>query len=231
MCWNLPVDPVAFVEALPALWDDFPLSDTPRNSRFEEILAEVPGLTRPNNLALLNLAASHLPPDETYVEVGSLRGTSLIAAILDNGDKTFIAIDDFSMGDANRSELERNLARFGAGQATILEGDAFEILRKGNDQLQRAKIGVYYYDAAHTYQQQLDGLRLAEPHLGDNALLIVDDTDWDFVAQATSDYLRDEPRARLLLWLPGKKAGRPAWWEGVQVLAWKRGEGRQTPSE
>jgi len=92
-------------------------------------------------------------------------------------------------------------------------------LRQG-DALPVGSIGVYYYDAAHTYEQQLEGLRLAVPYLARTALLIVDDTDWDFVAQATRDFLRGEPRARLLLDLPGKKAGQPAWWEGVQVLAW-----------
>ena len=211
----------AFLGALPSLWDDFPVSESPRDRRFAELLETVPGLTRANNLALLNLAAAHLPADETYVEVGSLRGTSLIAAMLGNGDKTFVAIDDFSMRDASRSQLERNLERFGVGPAMILEGDAFEILRRGDEGLRAGSVGVYYYDAAHSYEQQLDGLRLAEPYLAERALVIVDDTDWDFVAEATSDYLRDQPRARLVLELPGKEAGRPWWWEGVQVLAWE----------
>jgi predicted O-methyltransferase YrrM len=212
------VDPNAVLAALPSRWDDFPLSELPRDERFADVLAHVPGLTRPNNLALLNTAASKLPAGETYVEVGSFRGTSLIAAMLGNEGKAFIAIDDFSMRDASRRALEENLRRFGLEDATILEGDAFDILR--DDAFPPESVGVYYYDAAHTYEQQLDGLRLAEPYLAPRALLIVDDTDWDFVAEATRDYLTMEPRAELILELPGKKAGRPEWWEGVQVLAW-----------
>ena len=216
------MDADRFVGALPSLWDDFPVSEDPRDPRFAELLETVPGLTRANNLALLNLAAAQLPPDEAYVEVGSLRGTSLIAAMLGNAGKTFVAVDDFSMRDASRSELERNLERFDVGPVTIVEGDAFEILRDGNELLPRGSVGVYYYDAAHTYEQQLDGLRLAEPYLAERSLLIVDDTDWDFVAEATRDFLRDEPRARLLVEIQGKAAGHPAWWEGVQVMAWDR---------
>ena len=212
------MDAQAFIAALPSRWDDFPLSELPREARFADVLAQVPGLTRANNLALLNLAASQLPAGETYVEVGSFRGTSLIAAMLGNEGKSFIAIDDFSMRDASRRTLEDNVRRFGLEGVTILEGDAFAILR--DDVLPRESVGVYYYDAAHTYEQQLDGLRLAEPYLAPRALLIVDDTDWDFVADATRDYLAMEPRSQLILELPGKKAGRPAWWEGVQVLAW-----------
>jgi predicted O-methyltransferase YrrM len=213
------VDPDAFLRALPSLWDAFPESDAPRERWFGELLDEVPGLTRPNNLALLNLAASHLGPGEAYVELGSFRGTSLIAAMRGNEEKTFFAVDDFSMDEASRSVLDENLRRFGLAGATILEGDAFETLRDGA--LPKGSVGVYYYDAAHTYEQQLDGLRLAEPYLAPQALLIVDDTDWDFVGEATRDYLAGESRVELLVELPGKDAGRPAWWEGVQVLAWR----------
>ena len=212
------MDAGAFVDALPTLWDDFPRSELPRDPRFADVLEQVPGLTKPNNLALLNLAAAQLPPGEAYVEVGSLRGTSLIAAMLGNGGKNFVAIDDFSMRGASRETLERNLARFGLAGAEIVAGDAFEVLRGGA--LAGRPVGVYYYDAAHTYEQQLEGLRLAEPYLSREALLIVDDTDWDFVAAAVADYLADQPNAASLVRIGGKDTGAPAWWEGVHVLAW-----------
>jgi predicted O-methyltransferase YrrM len=214
------MDTAAFAHALPSLWEDFPRSQLPLDSRFADVAEQIPGLTRPNNLALLHLAARHLPPGESYVEVGSLRGTSLVAAMLGNDGKDFVAIDDFSMGDASRSELEANLERFELTGATIIEGDAFEILR--SDVLDRRAIGVYYYDAAHTYEQQLDGLRLVEPRLAREALLIVDDTDWDFVARAVADYLASQPNARSLVQIGGKDTGAPDWWEGVHVLGWSR---------
>jgi predicted O-methyltransferase YrrM len=214
------VDPSRFVATLPSHWHDFPRSETPRDPRFGEILERVPGLACANNLALLNIAASLLDAGETYVEVGSFRGTSLIAAMLDNEQPQFVAVDDFSFREAKRATLERNLAAFGLlSRVRIVEGDAFEILRDGT--LPDA-IGVYYYDAAHTYRQQLEGLRLAEPFLADRALLIVDDTDWDYVAAATADYLRAQPHAHLILEIGGKDKGAPQWWEGVQVLAWAR---------
>lgn len=145
----------------------------------------------------------------------------MIAAMLGNEKRDFVAIDDFSMRDASLAQLERNLRKFDVSGATILKGDAFEVLR--GDTLDRGRVGVYYYDAAHTYEQQLEGLRLAAPYLAQRALLIVDDTDWDFVARATRDYLASEGRARLLVEVHGKDAGQPAWWEGVQVLAWEAG--------
>ena len=210
----------AFLRGLPELFDGFPDAETPRDERYAAVLKEVTGLARPNNLALLNLAARCVAPDETYVEVGSFRGSSLLGALLDNDGVEFLAIDDFSHSGASRDELERNLARFGfEGRVTIHEGDAFELLPGGV--LGGRRVGVYYYDAAHTYEQQLDGLVLAEPYLAEDALLIVDDTDWDFVDAAVRDYRAQRPNVTSLLRVEGKDEGRPWWWEGVEVMEWR----------
>src|ERR1700704_6155189 len=88
-------------------------------SAFAEILEAVPGLAQPNNLALLNVAARRLDEGESYVEVGTYHGTSLIAAMLGN-DGAFVALDNWSMGDGSREQLEQNLERYGL-TATLLE--------------------------------------------------------------------------------------------------------------
>jgi predicted O-methyltransferase YrrM len=212
-----------FEPALHALFDEFPISSEPHGRRFTRILEEVPGLTRENNLALLNLAASMLEPGETYVEVGTYRGTSLIGAMVGNDDVDFVAIDNFSMSGSSREALEQNLKHFALELPTIIEGDAFEVVPAGA--LDGKSVGVYYYDEGHTYEKQLDGLRMIEPWLADRALLIIDDTDWPDVERATRDYLEQQPKARLLVWIPGKDNGYPAWWEGVKVLAWESDAG------
>lgn len=212
------MDVERFARELPALFDDFPASPVPRGQRFDDVLEAVPGLACENNLALLNLAASLLPVGESYVEVGSYRGTSLVAALRGN-DADAVAIDDFSLGDGSREQLEGNLARFDlAGRPTILEGDFQQVLR--GDALGGRRIGVYYYDAGHSYEQQLAGLRLVEPHLADQALLIVDDSDWERVERADRDYLASQPQARLAFDIPGDEKGFPHWWKGVHVIAW-----------
>jgi predicted O-methyltransferase YrrM len=185
------------------------LEDT---ARFAEILAAVPGLAQPNNLALLNVAARCRDEGEAYVEVGTFHGTSLIAAALGNGGP-FVALDNWSMGDGSREQLEANLERFGV-TATIIDGDAFETLRAGIP----GPVGVYYYDNGHAYEQQLEGLRLAEPYLASPALMIVDDTDWERVERAVDDYLTEQPRATEIFRADGEAAGRPEWFEGVRVL-------------
>ena len=215
------MDVERFLRELPDLFDDFSDSELPRNGRFAEILEAVPGLARANNLALLNLAARCLAPGECYVEVGTYRGTSLIAAMLGNEDKEFVALDNWSLGDGGRELLDANLARYGlAGKPALLEGDAHETLR--SDALAGRRVGVYYYDDGHEFEQQLDGLRLVEPHLASPALLLVDDSDWERVAAANAAYLEGAPRAEQVLRLEGGDHGRAWWWAGVTAIAWDR---------
>jgi predicted O-methyltransferase YrrM len=185
-------------------------------SRFEEILETVPGLARPNNLALLNVAARCLDDGESYVEVGTLRGTSLVSAMLGN-DGDFVALDNWSMGDGSREQLDANLERYGL-RATVLEGDAFETLR--SNALDGRSVGAYYYDNGHAYEQQLEGLRLVERHLASPALVIVDDSDWERVERAVDDYLTEQPRATELYRAEGEDRGHPEWWAGMRVLRW-----------
>jgi protein O-GlcNAc transferase len=222
------MDVERFAVELPRLFDDFPRSEHPSGRRFDDVITGIPNLAEENVLALLNLAASLLGPGESYVEVGSYYGASLIGAMRGNaGD--FVAIDRFSFEEhevkgrklppASREGLEESLRSFGCEGAVILEGDAFEVLEGGA--LGDRRVGVYYYDGPHDYESQVRGLRAIEPWLADEALLVVDDHDWEHVTRATRDYLAAEPRARLLLEIGGEPKGQPQWWEGVAVLGWK----------
>jgi hypothetical protein len=223
------MDVARFAAELPRLFEDFPGSPRPRGLRFDDVIEGVPNLAEENVLALLNLAASLLGPGESYVEVGTYYGASLIGAMRGN-DGDFVAIDAFSFAPtsvrgrdlpaASRAGLEESLRRFGAQRATVLEGDAFEVIEGGG--LGGRRVGVYYYDGPHGYDRQVRGLRAIEPWLADGALLVVDDHDWEDVRRATADYLAGQPRATLLFDIAGG-GGLPHWWEGVAVLAW-RGE-------
>jgi predicted O-methyltransferase YrrM len=207
-----------FLEELPRLFEDFPASEHPIDRRFAPIAETVENLACENNLALLNLAAACLERDEAYVEIGVFHGASLIAAMLGNEGKRFVGIDSFAFRDASLDRVHANLARFDLVSPEIVVGDAFELVPTGA--LGDVSIGVWYYDAAHSYEAQLEGLRIAEPLLVSGALVIVDDTDWDDVARAMDDYIVEQPRARRLLTVDGKSRGAPQWWEGMQVLVW-----------
>ena len=212
------MDSDRFLAELPQLFDDYPRSEHPVDRRFAPIADEVENLARENNLALLNLAARCLEGEEAYVEVGVFHGASLIAAMLGNEEKRFAGIDSFAFRDATLDKVHANLARYGLAPPELIVGDAFELVPDGA--LRDVAIGVWYYDAAHSYEAQVEGLRIAEPWLVPGALVIVDDTDWDDVARSMDDYVAQQPRARRILTIDGKSRGAPQWWEGMQVLVW-----------
>jgi predicted O-methyltransferase YrrM len=212
------VDADRFQRELPGLFEDFPHSEHPIDRRFAPVVEHVENLARENNLALLNLAASCLGPNDAYVEVGVFHGASLVAAMLGNDGRRFVGIDSFSFRDATLEKVEQNLTHFGLPRPELIVGDVFELVPGGA--LGETRAGVWYYDALHTYEGQLKGLRIAEPWLAPGALLIVDDTDWEQVDRAMNDYVAEQPRASRILTVDGKDRGYPQWWEGMQVLRW-----------
>ena len=212
------MDADRFLAELPKLFDDYPRSQHPLDRRFQPVAEGVENLACENNLALLNLAAACLGDGEAYVEVGVYHGASLISAMLGNHGKRFVAIDSFEFHEATLEKVEANLTRFGLPRPELVVGDAFELVPAGA--LGDISIGVWYYDASHSYEAQVEGLRIAEPLLAPGALVVVDDTDWDDVARAMDDYVAEQPRARRLLTLDGKDRSASQWWEGMQVLRW-----------
>jgi predicted O-methyltransferase YrrM len=217
------LDADRFLRELPELFDDFPRSEHPRERRFQPVVETVENLASENVLALLNLAASLLEPGEAYVEVGVYHGASLIASMIGNDGKRFVGIDSFGFRDASLEKVQANLERFGVlspdqERPEILVGDAFELVPGGV--LEGTQIGLWYYDAAHDYDSQVGGLRMAESLLAPGALMIVDDTDWEDVERAMDDYVAAQARAQRILTIDGKSRGSPQWWEGMQVLRW-----------
>jgi predicted O-methyltransferase YrrM len=207
-----------FLRELPALFERFPTSPTPLDRSLAPVLERVDGLAAENNLALLRLAGSLLGPGEVYAEIGSLHGRSLVAA-LERTDARFVALDNFSFDGSSRERLEGTLAEFGlAGRGSVVEGDAQRSLDAGA--LGSDPVGVLYYDGDHSTEATLAALRRAPPHLAQRALLIVDDSDWERVAKASSAYVAEEPRATLALAIDGRARDQPWWWDGMHLITW-----------
>jgi len=211
------MDPERFIAELSELFDDFPNSDRPRGARYDDIVDAVENLSTENNLALLNCAARMLEPGESYVEVGSYQGASLIGAMRGNEDKEFVAIDRFEW--ASRQRFDANLERFAVSGATVIEGDAFEVLE--SELLDGRQIGAMFWDADHSRDGQLRGLRDVEPRLAPGALVICDNADRPNVGKAIDDWLLEQPRALSLLELPGRTRGMPWWHDGIRVCRWE----------
>jgi predicted O-methyltransferase YrrM len=219
------MDIQAFQERLPALYGGDLYAAHPLDRRFRELMDDVLGMASENKLALLNLAASLLQPGEAYLEVGSFKGLSIIAAMLGNERGRFVAIESFrEFGvdrEDTRKELLANLERWEVrGRLTLLEDDCFRLLRQPG--VLENPVGAYFYDGNHGSMAQYLALGMIEPVLADRALVIVDDASWPVVARATRRYVRGHPGFRLLFDLESERDFEPKWWCGVKVYAFDR---------
>ena len=210
------MDVERFTVALRERFDEFPESQHPNARRFDDIIAAVPNYSTENVLALLNLAASLLAPTESYVEIGSYAGASLIGAMRGNEDRDFVAIDRFDW--VRRERFDATVSSFGSTGATVIEGDAFEVL--DSELLEGRRVGVLFWDADHTHEGQLRGLRAVERHLSPGALVICDNADGAGVLGAIDEWLGESSRARLVLDLGGHTRGQPWWHDGIRAVCW-----------
>ncbi|GGB33559.1 hypothetical protein GCM10011492_25240 [Flexivirga endophytica] len=217
-------------DALPDAFHGDPHTGDPVDPRWHDIAEHVSGFTSPNELAVLNLAAAVLPADEAYLEVGTFKGRSLVAAVQDNADKTFYAMENFvefgMAGQEAHAELKDNLKRFaGETDVHLLEGDAFTLMAKPG--LIDRPVGVYFYDGEHTLLSHYLALAVVEPLLADEALVLVDDATWPVVQRAHRLFLKRHPGWRIEATWDAERADDPRWANGLHALVFRRVPGRR----
>ncbi len=227
------MDISTFQQRLPALYGGDLYAEHPVDRRFRELMDDVPGMASENKLALLNLAASLLDSGETYLEVGSFKGLSIIAAMLGNPEPRFVAVESFREFGVDReetgAELLANLERWGVrDRLTVHEEDCFRLF--GKPGLLEGPVGAYFYDGFHGSMAQYLAMGMVEPILADRALVIVDDASWPVVARATARFVRGHPRFRLLYDLQSERDFDPKWWCGVKVYAYDRSAAAPSPA-
>jgi predicted O-methyltransferase YrrM len=210
------MDVEGFLRALPAAFADFPRSEVPLDRSLRAVMDAVDGLSEENNLALIRLAARHLEAGEAYVEAGTYRGRSLIAAAL-AGEAECVGIDNFSFDDSDPAALQANLERFGvAARARMLDGDAAAVLRAA----ELPPVGVFFYDADHSTEATLRAFEAVIPHLAGHALIAADNADWPKVRAAIDAFVDAHAEAELALRIAGRADGQPWWWDGMDIIAW-----------
>lgn len=216
-----------FINELPSLYESWlEESVSPKSKRFQKVVEQVKGMTTANVLQLLNFAVKCMEPGEVYCEIGCFQGSTLIGALLDHPTKLAYAVDNFSQFDPlneNLDKLAENLTAFGIEEQVFFCNQDFQEFFSDFRKLETEdKIGVYLYDGAHDYRSQLLGLLWAVPFLANKALIIVDDSNWEQVRLANSDFLNLYPECSLLLDLPTLCNGHSTFWNGVQVMSWHK---------
>lgn len=222
------MDTSTFFRDLPALFAGELATSDPIDPRWSALCDEVAGYTAPNELAVLNHAAATMPADEAYLEVGTFKGRSICAAVQGNGDKTFVAMENFMefgmAGELARRELMTNLeTHAGDADVTLLEGDCFKLMVRPGA-LDRP-VGVYFYDGEHTLLSHYLALAAVEPLLADEALLLIDDASWPVVQKAHRLFLKQHPGWQIVEQWDAAHADDPRWANGLHALTFRRRPG------
>ncbi len=214
-----------FIKELPDFYHGWG-EDTiePKSTQFAEILTTIGRITTANIMQLLNFAVSCLHPTEIYCEIGTDQGATLIGALLNNPDKVAYAIDDFASHDVPEEsllQLTDNLEQFQLSDqvyfyAQDCESFFFELRSAETDD----RLGVYFYDGSHDYRSQLMGLMLAREFLANQALIIINNTNWGTTKQGIWDFLAINPQATLLLDLSTSIDHHPSFGNGLIILGW-----------
>jgi len=80
-------------------------------------------------------------------------------------------------------------------------------------------IGFYIYDGYHSYESQMMGLKLAEPFIGENCIILVDDTNEGDPREATLDFIsRGRTKYQMLLDVKTRGNKHPTFWNGIMVF-------------
>ncbi len=193
-----------------------------------DLCPDVEGMLSLKKQQLLNLAYSLLPEEEAYFEVGTYQGKSLLSAMLRNPERRVFACDNFSLFEGNSLQTTMaNLERYHLrDKVTFYDMDFRDVYTKQHLPI---PIGFYFYDGSHELDCQYDAIRLVEPFLADEALVVVDDwrQEIDSPSYARVGTLRAIGESKhfwkLLYELPARFNGdRAMWWNGVAVLVFQR---------
>ncbi|MGH7464246.1 MAG: class I SAM-dependent methyltransferase [Longimicrobiales bacterium] len=196
----------------------------PRDRRLARLPAQIDGYATENKLMLLNLAARHLERGEVYVEVGCWKGLTLAGAAQGNPDVPLYACDDFSRMGASRDLLRDAVENHTAnGQLRFYDQDFRRFLAQAP--WQPARVGTYFYDGGHSFHFQFQALELIRPHLADDALVIIDDTNDLPVRRANALFLLHNPQFQLIRDVRVKEYQDPAWWNGIQLIRYRANPG------
>lgn len=170
---------------------------------------------------LVNLAVRHLQNGEIHLQIGENCRRSLTYALHNNLEKRHVLFANFPSGE--REEFMNWMQNHEYHKhVQVLQGDPLELLASKPSVLP-AKVGVLYYHGLPNYEAVKLTLRLIEPVLADRAVLIINDTNWGEPNQACQEWVEETANAEVLFHLPTFDNRYPTWWNGLQVLAYRRG--------
>lgn len=178
-------------------------------------LKDMPRMSTVAIAGLINLGVARMSPGEAFVNIGVWHGYTFLSGMVGNPEKSCVGVDNFSEFEGPREAFLDRFARLKSPAHQFHCMDYREYFAK----VHQGPIGFYFYDGEHSYQNQFDGLRVAEPFFGPNCVVMVDDTNVGEPRQATRDFIaRSSCKWQELLDVTTARNSHPTWWNGVMLF-------------
>jgi hypothetical protein len=164
---------------------------------------------------LIGAIARRLNPATAYLNVGTFEGFTLFSGMAGNAEGHAIGVDNFSQFGGPREKFFQGYRRYRTPRSEFYNMDYVKYFRDYH----KAPVGFYVYDGPHDYENQKNGLVLAEPFLTRDAIIMVDDTNGEVERQATMDFIggrTDEYKVLLDERTYGNE--HPTFWNGVMLI-------------
>lgn len=179
-------------------------------------------MTCDNIIFMITQAVKNMTKKECYVNLGVYRGGSLLPPAYFNKDKKCIGVDNwckFDNENKNEGIVKDYMKRFDIKNVEIITNDHNRFF----DNYTGDKIGVFFADGGHSYDETLEALSKCEKHMAKKSIIIVDDTDRQEIENACIEFVKNSKFKEL--WdIHGAKYIKDrhklkAWWDGIKVLS------------
>jgi hypothetical protein len=178
-------------------------------------LCDIPKMSTYALGALINRGVRLMPAGSSFVNVGVWHGFTFLAGMVGNPTRVCVGVDNFSQFGGPRDEFLARFEKYRSPNHRFCDMDYEEYFRGAH----RGPIGFYVYDGEHSYENQLKGLRLAEPFFAPGCHVLVDDTNLARVRRATLDFIEGSSKNYEIIFdRPTSGNGHPTFWNGVMVL-------------
>ena len=181
---------------------------------------------------LQRFASRDVEGDSCYVEIGVFQGMTLLSVAAAAPAIEVYGIDNFSQFDrdnVNKSVVEQRMQEHNISNARLIDQDYEDALENLGQITGGKKVATYFIDGPHDYRSQLLCLELAKSYLSDDAVIIIDDSNYQHVRQASVDFLKLNSSFKLLFQHYGNAhpanlgeaavtAAREGWWNGITVI-------------
>src|SRR5262249_29456580 len=84
-----------------------------------------------------------------------------------------------------------------------------------------ARVGAYFFDGGHSFEDQFEGLQYVLPSLADDAVVVIDDTNKRAARSADRLFARMVAGFELVRDIRTPRNHHPTWWNGVQPFRFR----------